>query len=256
MFCWNIQPTQGRESIEMLEKVRDIFEFFDLDMDGTLTLNDIESITPLIDINSSSKTKLLFDPPCDFIKFLAKIQSSPQHIANNILDKLQSYIHLKIQDVFDTFSDGAMIMNKTQIKTMYQFAYKKESDWRTTFHEQQCTVDSFIENWSTLGIYEQHGIFNETQRRIAERLQRIFTFFDKNSDNELDEEQIKLILELLSIDRSDPYFPLFDASELSFDAFLSKFTLIHRSLTSDVLPRLENHIKEQVEWLYFYIFCC
>eukprot|EP01083_Nonionella_stella_P216286 777656_1 len=45
------QPNKERESIEMLEKVRDIFEFFDRDMDGTLTLNDIENMIPLININ-------------------------------------------------------------------------------------------------------------------------------------------------------------------------------------------------------------
>merc|ERR1712154_393820 len=195
--------------------------------DGTLTLKNIENMIPLIDINwnSSSKTKL-FDPPCDFIKFLAKIQSSSSSVANNILDKLLSYIHLKIQDVFNIFCENNDIMNETQIKLMYNYAYKKESDWRTTF-KFPCNLSSFIENWSTMGIYEQHGIFDETEKRIIKRIKKIF--------------------ELININNTNNNYKLFNNNNtpLSFDKFIYGINLLHRSLTNDILPILENYIDEQ-----------
>lgn len=192
---------------------------------------------PLIDSNwnNASKLKLLFDPPCDFIKFLAKIQSAPSLMANNILDKLLSFIHLKIKDVFNTFSENKSTMNETQIKLMYSYSYKKESDFRTIF-KFPCNLSSFIENWSTMGIYEQHGIFDETHLRIKQRIQNIFKYFDENNIN-----KTHIISQLINNNNNN--IPI-DTEHL--DKFMVQINLINRSLTSDILPILENYIKEQI----------
>eukprot|EP01084_Bolivina_argentea_P318450 552259_1 len=245
------QPKTGRESIEMLEKVRDIFEFFDLAMNGTLTVADMESMMPIIDIdwNAKAKTKSLFDPPCDFIKFLAKIQAASTMEASNILDKLLSFIHLKIQDVFHTFCENNDNINESQIKVMYNYAYKLESDWRTTF-TFPCNLSSFIENWSIMGLYEQRGILDETAKRLHQRLQNIYDCFDVEDRKVLNTEQITELLQLIKIDaNSSKQFKVFQAP-LSFDQFKRGMNLLHRSLTSDILPPLEDYVKAKNPQLF------
>eukprot|EP01083_Nonionella_stella_P282853 962606_1 len=244
-------PKTGRESIEMLEKVRDIFEFFDLAMNGTLTVADMESMMPIIDIdwNAKAKTKSLFDPPCDFIKFLAKIQAASTMEASNILDKLLSFIHLKIQDVFHTFCENNDNINESQIKVMYNYAYKLESDWRTTF-TFPCNLSSFIENWSIMGLYEQRGILDETAKRLHQRLQNIYDCFDVEDRKVLNTEQITELLQLIKIDaNSSKQFKVFQAP-LSFDQFKRGMNLLHRSLTSDILPPLEDYVKAKNPQLF------
>eukprot|EP01084_Bolivina_argentea_P132980 234668_1 len=124
----------------------------------------------LIDMNwdSSSKTTLLFDAPCDFVTFLAKIQSFDVNIAGNVLNQLISYIRLKITDVFNIFGrkndQNKIVMNEKQMKIMHEYSYRKELDWRSTF-TFPCDVASFIENWSTMSIYEQHDILDETTKK-------------------------------------------------------------------------------------------
>ena len=200
---------------------------------------------PLIDQNgnNSSKIKLLFDPPCDFIKFLAKIQSSSTLTANNILEKLLSFIHLKIRDVFNIFSQNNSNMNEKQIKLMYSYSYKKESDWRTIF-KFPCNLSSFIENWSTMGIYEQHGIFDETQKRIRNRFKKIFNYFDEKNINKK-----QIILQLLNINNNNHNNNNnnnnMDINTDNFEEFMYQINLINRSLTNDILPILENYIKQQ-----------
>mmetsp|Transcript_54858 Transcript_54858/g.91022 ORF Transcript_54858/g.91022 Transcript_54858/m.91022 type:complete len:912 (+) Transcript_54858:169-2904(+) len=235
------QPKHAKESIETLEKVRDIFEFFDLDMDGTLSMNDITEMLAVVDLNANnlSVKMKLFDPPCDFVKFLAKIQGAQAIVRNELLDKLLAYIHSKIEDVFNSFCSNDRVLNEGQIRAMYSYAYQRESDWRTTFRFP-CTASLFVDNWSTMGIYEQHGILEETRKRIVKRFRNIYTYFNENG---IDKREI---LKILKIDVLPHENALFCDLE-NFEKFMREINLIGRSITNDILPTLERHANVAVE---------
>lgn len=226
----------------MLEKVRDIFEYFDEDMDGTLTSDDIDRMISLIDTRwlSTAKQKL-FAPPCDFIKFLTRIQSPSLQTAN-ILERLESHIRLKIEDVFGVFCEDSQLMHETDIRTMFNFSTKKESDWRTTFNDP-CDRSSFVQNWSSLGIFEQRDIFQESEKRIIRRLQDAFNQLDTDGVG-LDRASAQKLLNVLAIKEENAH--LFPEDKLTFDHFKASVNLLHRSFTRDILPKLERYAKAAV----------
>merc|ERR1719229_552284 len=196
----------------------------------------------LIDISWSSSKARLFSPPCDFIKFLTHIQS-PTLPTNTILDRLESHIRLKIQDVFGVFCDNKRSMSETEIRTMFNFSTKKESDWRTNFNVP-CDAASFVQNWGSLGIFEQRDIFQESENRIIRRLQDAFNKLDYNGGG-LDTEAVTKLM--LSLEIKNSNYALFKSNKLSFGNFLSSLNLLHRSMTLDILPKLEDFVKHHVK---------
>ncbi|ETO05946.1 hypothetical protein RFI_31451, partial [Reticulomyxa filosa] len=158
----------GRKSMEFLEKVRDIFEYFDRNVDGTLTIEDMARIVPLISVSLGvDQGKKWFDPPCDFIKFLSRMQALGEDVTKPIIDRLVHHMKLRVKDVFFLFTHGTHeMMTEQEFLQMYAYALKKELDWRRVYRFP-CSQSEFVEKWNHLGVFEQHGILMETEKRLT-----------------------------------------------------------------------------------------
>lgn len=231
----------------MLEKVRDVFEYFDQDMDGVLTYEDICRIIPIINLGYTIEDgKQFFAPPCDFIHFLGKLQFLGMEMSQQILSRLLEHIHFRITDVFSLFtSPPHEQMNEAEICHMYSFAFRKESDWRTTFR-MPCSLESFIENWSTMGVPEQHGILAETEKNLMSRLHTVFLFWDRDKNGRLSEDHCTELLQI--VEEGKPVADVFSCP-CSFDNFVSGWNLLKRSLMADILPILEAHVARMKQKL-------
>ena len=210
-------------------------------MDGTLSAEDIEKMIPIVDPNFSiDKARRMFDAPCDFIKFLSKIESMKDD-GRFVLDRLLDHIHSRISDVFWLFTEEPhTLMSENELQEMYNYSFKHESDWRTTF-QLPCEMDSFVSNWSALGVPEQQGILSEAQKKLTKRLRAIFNYYDNENIGRLSREDCIEMLNVVDYD-ADKVDLVFNP-ECSFERFTYGWNLLHRSLTEDILPRLEKHLQ-------------
>ncbi|ETO14837.1 hypothetical protein RFI_22532 [Reticulomyxa filosa] len=161
----------GRKSMDFLEKVRDIFEYFDRNVDGTLTIEDTIRMTSLINVSLGvEQGRRWFDPPCDFIKFLSRMQALGDDVTKQMIDRLVNHMKLRVKDVFFLFTHGTHeAMTEQEFLQMYGYAMKRELDWRRVYHFP-CSQTEFVEKWNHLGVFEQHGILIETEKRLTKEV--------------------------------------------------------------------------------------
>ncbi|ETO23836.1 hypothetical protein RFI_13330 [Reticulomyxa filosa] len=157
--------------MEFLEKVRDIFEYFDQNIDGILTVDDTNRMMLLVNATlGADQGKKWFDPPCDFIKFLSRIQTLGEEITKPMFHRLTHHMRLRIKDVFYFFTNGShQTMSEEEFLQMYSYALKNELDWKK-FYRFPCSQSEFLRSWGRLGVFEQHGILRETNKRIVKEV--------------------------------------------------------------------------------------
>ncbi|ETO05048.1 hypothetical protein RFI_32347, partial [Reticulomyxa filosa] len=249
-----------RKSMEFLEKVRDVFEYFDRNMDGTLTIEDTTRMMPLVSVSFGiDQGRKWFDPPCDFIKFLSRLQTLGQEITKPMLDRLILHMQLRVADVFYCFTRGShQTMSEEEFLQMYGYSFKKELDWRRIYRFP-CSQSDFLRNWGHLGVFEQHGILAEAEKRLMREVNRIihtnfkkltkdiFNFYDPNNGY-LTRETCQELLQAVNEDirQVDVFF----SPPCSFDRFLIAWDLLQRSLTRDILPTLQLHIRQVTFFLF------
>ncbi|ETO27615.1 hypothetical protein RFI_09517 [Reticulomyxa filosa] len=271
-----------RQSVVFLERVRDIFEYFDRNMDGILAVDDINRMLPLVNVTfGADQGKKWFEPPCDFIKFLSRLQTMEEDLSREVLDRLVHHIQLRVKDVFHFFtSETHQDMSEEAFSQMYMFSLKKETQWQK-YYRFPCSEVDFIDNWRHLGVFEQHGILAEADKRlmkevivekknnfvlsslhcvaclcvicyfIFKQLRQVFNFYDIDNGR-LSREVCQELLQAVGGDPNQ--VNILFSPPCSFDRFLFGWNLLQRPLSTDIVPALQKHVQEVATSFFVLIF--
>ncbi|ETO03242.1 hypothetical protein RFI_34169, partial [Reticulomyxa filosa] len=243
---------QWKEVMEFLEKIRDVFE--------GLYQND-------------ALGRKWFDPPCDVIKFLSRLQTLGQEITKPMLDRLILHITIACGRcilLFHTWVPSDNVGRRIFCKCMDTYSRRNSIDKRIL--SLSLFPIPLSSKLGHLGVFEQHGILAETEKRLTREVnQIIYTNFKKLTNilfhsygpknGYLTRETCQELLQTVNenIRQGDVFF----SPPCSFDRFLIAWDLLQRSLIRDILPTLQSHIRQVTFFFlnsfHFYLFiylCC
>ena len=237
------------------ELIRNVFEFYDKDADGTLTRDDVWRMLSVLGYEYMNEYgKDMFSPPCDFIKFNARVETIRKEDGiTNVVYQLHDHIKFRIEDVFNAFTDGSHeLMTKAQLSALYDGISVPKSSPREVFPTIPVPKEDWLVCWHNLDVAEQQQFLAMADARIISSLREAYTFFDTENSGRLSEETCNEIARALGEEESGFVRTLL-RPPTTFDRFVVALQSLNKSLVTDIVPLLSEHVDKVcvVCWFLF-----